>query len=242
MRRRREPTIDFAMKPLASPKAVDGRLSRARATPPPSLREEAYEAIKLRIITCALKPGEYVSELQLSARLGIGRTPVHQALERLVLERMVEFIPHKGAIVRPFSLGEVLQIAEARLVNETYCARLASEHASDFNIAELEDVLARTRHWASLRNVEKLVLLDRAFHQELARAAQNDALAELLRSLHERSLRFWFVSHGAPDRHDHVRRQHEAILAAVRKRDPKAAETAMRAHINSLRQDIAGLL
>jgi DNA-binding GntR family transcriptional regulator len=230
------------MKPVAPPKNVDGRIARARATRPGSLRKEAYEAIKLRIITCALKPGEYINELQLSALLAIGRTPVHQALERLTLEGMVDIIPHKGAIVRPFRLSEVLQIAEARIVNEIHCAGLAAERASNHNVAALDDVLAQTRHWASQRNVEKLVLLDRAFHRELACAAQNDALAELLRGLHERSLRFWFVSHGLPDRHDGVRRQHEAILAAVRKRDPTAAEAAMRAHMESLRQNIAALL
>jgi GntR family transcriptional regulator, rspAB operon transcriptional repressor len=230
------------MKPVAPPKNVNGRIARAHATHPASLREKAYEAIKQRIITCALKPGEYVNELQLSAVLAIGRTPVHQALERLALEGMVEIIPHKGAIVRPFRLNEVLQIAEARIVNEIHCARLAAERASNLNIAALEDTLAQTRHWAPLRNVEKLVLLDRAFHGELASAAQNDALAQLLRGLHERSLRFWFVSRGAPDQHDHVRRQHEAILAAVRKRDPKAAEAAMRAHMESLQQNIAALL
>jgi DNA-binding GntR family transcriptional regulator len=206
------------------------------------MRDKAYDAIKLRIITCVLKPGEYVNELQLSALLGIGRTPVHQALERLVMEGMVDIIPRKGAIVRPFSLNEVLQIAEARVVNEIHCARLAAERASDLNIAALEGVLAPARQWALLRNVEKLVLLDRAFHLELAHAAQNETLAELLRGLHERSLRFWFVSHGAPSQHDRVRRQHEAVLAAVRKRDPKAAEAAMRAHIESLRQDIAAML
>lgn len=230
------------MKTVAPPKNVDGRVARAPAMHPASLRGEAYEAIKLRIITCALKPGEYLNELQLSAVLAIGRTPVHQALERLTLEGMVDIIPHKGAMVRPFRLNEVLQIAEARIVNEIHCARLAAERASNPNIAALEDTLAQTRHWASLRNVEKLVLLDRAFHGELASAAQNDALAQLLRGLHERSLRFWLVSHGAPDQHDHVRRQHEAILAAVRKRDPKAAEAAMRAHMESLQQNIAALL
>ena len=230
------------MKPLVPPENVDGRIARARARHPGSLREEAYEAIKLRIITCALKPGEYVNELQLSVLLAIGRTPVHQALERLMLEGMVDIIPHKGAIVRPFRINEVLQIAEARSINEIHCARLAAERAGDHNVAALEDILARTKHWASVRNVEKLVLLDRAFHRELASAAQNDALAELLRGLHERSLRFWFVYHGAPDQHDNVRRQHQTILAAVRKRDPKSAETSMRVHMESLRQNIAALL
>ena len=111
-----------------------------------SLRAEAYEAIKHRIITCAFRPGEYINELQLSAILKIGRTPVHQALDRLMIEGMVEVIPRKGVIVKPVSLNEVLQIIEARLINETYGARLASEYADDSDLTELADVLKRTKH------------------------------------------------------------------------------------------------
>src|SRR6185437_384077 len=111
-----------------------------------SLRDSAYEAIKQRIITCAFKPGEYINELQLSSLLKIGRTPVHQALDRLMLEGMVEVIPRKGVIVKPISLNEVLQIIEVRLINECYCARLAAERANDADIAEMDDNLARTGH------------------------------------------------------------------------------------------------
>src|SRR6478672_2854970 len=96
----------------------------ARGDAPASLRDEAYGAIKHRIITCEFRPGEYVNELQLSALLKIGRTPVHQALDRLMVEGMVEVIPRKGVIVRPVSLNEVLQIIEVRLINEPFGARL----------------------------------------------------------------------------------------------------------------------
>src|SRR5215475_6310259 len=141
-----------------------------------SLREAAYEAIKHRIITCAFRPGEYINELQLSALLDIGRTPVHQALDRLMIEGMVEVIPRKGVIVKPTSLNEVLQITEVRLINEPYGARLAADHADDADLGELADVVKRTEHWASVRNVEKMMLLDREFHLLIARAAKNNVL------------------------------------------------------------------
>src|SRR5580692_229521 len=124
-----------------------------------SLRDAAYEAIKHRIITCAFRPGEYINELQLSALLNIGRTPVHQALDRLMIEGMVEVIPRKGVIVKPVSLNEVLQIIEVRLINEPFGARLAAEHANDTDLAELGDVLKRAKRWASLRNVETAAFL-----------------------------------------------------------------------------------
>jgi DNA-binding GntR family transcriptional regulator len=192
----------------------------AQASAVASLREAAYEAIKHRIITCAFKPGEYINELQLSALLKIGRTPVHQALDRLMIEGMVQVIPRKGVIVKPVSLNEVLQIIEVRLINEPFGARRAAEHANDGDLAALADVLKRGKGWAALRNVENMMLLDREFHLLIARAAKNDVLMELLRKLHERSLRFWFISLNSPAHYQSVQEEHADILDAVRQRKP----------------------
>ena len=207
-----------------------------------SLRDAAYDAIKHRIITCAFRPGEYINELQLSSMLKIGRTPVHQALDRLMIEGLVDVIPRKGVIVRPVSLNEVLQIIETRLVNESYCSRLAAERANNSDIAELADVLKRTKHWTSMRNIENMMLLDREFHLLVARAAKNDVLTELLRSLHERSLRFWFISLNAPAQYESVHDQHNAIFAAIHQHDPDKSEAAMRAHIESFRTNVSQFL
>jgi DNA-binding GntR family transcriptional regulator len=171
--------------------------------------------------------------------LKIGRTPVHQALDRLMIEGMVEVIPRKGVIVKPVSLNEVLQIIEVRLINETHCSRLAAEHADNSDLAEISEVLKRAKHWASLRNVENMMLLDREFHLLVARASKNEVLAELLRSLHERSLRFWFISLNAPTQYESVHNQHDAIFAAIRQREPDQAELAMRAHIEAFRANVS---
>jgi DNA-binding GntR family transcriptional regulator len=217
-----------------------GPAAASRATA--SLRDAAYQAIKHRIITCAFRPGEYINELQLSALLDIGRTPVHQALDRLMVEGMVEVIPRKGVIVKPVSLNEVLQIIEVRLINEPLGARLAAEHANDADLAEMAEVLKRAKHWAGLRNVENLMLLDREFHLLIARAAKNDVLTELLRNLHERSLRFWFISLNAPTQYQLVQDEHATILDAIRRRDADKADAAMRRHIESFRKNVSQFL
>jgi DNA-binding GntR family transcriptional regulator len=207
-----------------------------------SLRDVAYDAIKHQIITCAFKPGEYLNEAYVSAKLGIGRTPVHQALDRLMLEDMVEVIPRKGVIVKPVSLEEVMQIIEVRLINESYGVRLTAERADDTDIAMLSDILGRAREWTAVRNVKEMMLLDREFHSVMARAARNTVLAEILRRLQERSLRFWFISLTAPDHHQEVLAEHDAILNAIRQRDADAAEAAIRAHIESFRRNVARYL
>ena len=219
-----------------------GGRSLAYSENPSSLREAAYEAIKHRIITCTFKPGEYINELQLSALLKIGRTPVHQALDRLMIEGMVDVIPRKGVIVKPVSLNEVLQIIEVRLINEPFGARLAAEQANDEDLGELADVLTCAKEWAALRNVERMMLLDREFHLLIARAAKNAVLTDLLRNLHERSLRFWFISLNSPTHYSSVQNEHAAILDAIRQRNADKAEAAMKRHIESFRSNVSQFL
>jgi DNA-binding GntR family transcriptional regulator len=210
-----------------------------RRLPRQSLRDAAYEAIKLRIITCKFKPGECINEASVSELLGYGRTPVHQALDRLMLEEMVEVIPRKGVIVKPVILHDVMQMIDVRIVNETHCARLAATRADDTHIKALTGVLNRARQAIAGRDVHAMMMLDREFHLQLAAASKNFELAEVLRKLNERSLRFWFISFNTPDHHRSFQEQHEAIFAAVRDRDADGAESAMRAHIDAFRRSVA---
>ena len=203
------------------------------------LREAACEEIKRRIIRLDYRPGTYINAAQVSADLGIGVTPVNQALNRLMHEGMVQIMPRKGAIVRPVSLDEILQLIDVRLVNESYCARLAAERASEAEIAAIEAVLDRAERLVGRRDIEGLMLLDREFHLRLSRAARHPVLAELLLGLHERSLRFWFISLSDEEHLAAVHQEHRAIASGLRARDPDAIEAAVRSHIESFRATIS---
>jgi GntR family transcriptional regulator, rspAB operon transcriptional repressor len=210
-----------------------------RRSPRQSLRDAAYEAIKNRIITCKFKPGECINEAGVSELLGFGRTPVHQALDRLMLEEMVEVIPRKGVIVKPVILRDVLQLIDVRMINETQCARLAAVRADGDHIDGLTDVMKRAREAIAARNVHSMMTLDRKFHLLIGQASKNVELAEVMRKLHERSLRFWFISFTTPDHHNSFQEQHERIFEAIRRHDADEAESAMRAHIETFRRSVA---
>jgi DNA-binding GntR family transcriptional regulator len=225
-----------------APRTKRKRASGAARARAPAARKplnvECYERIKHEIITLRFRPGEYLNEAQVSELLGIGRTPVHQALNRLMLEGMVEVIPRKGVIVRAISLNEVLEIIDVRVINETYCARLAAARASASDIAELSRILAESERGSSTPDTVRQMLLDRDFHSMLSRIAGNVVLADIMRSLHERSLRFWFISLRDQIHHNRVKGEHRAILDAVKAHDPDAAEQAVRNHIESFRTNI----
>jgi DNA-binding GntR family transcriptional regulator len=232
------------MKPLRrqNPEAIDRRTidtGLPRRLPHQSLRDAAYEAIKHLILTCKFKPGECVNEAGISALLGFGRTPVHQALDRLMLEEMVEVIPRKGVIVKPVILHDVMQMVDVRMINETQCAKLAAARADNVHIEGLADIIKRARTAIADQDVHAMMMLDREYHLLLARASNNLELAEVVRKLNERSLRFWFISFTTPDHHNRFQKQHEAIFSAVRDRDADAAEQAMRAHIDTFRKSVA---
>jgi GntR family transcriptional regulator, rspAB operon transcriptional repressor len=219
-------------------KANSGLASRADRKPRISLRDKAYEAIKNNIITCAYPPGECINEALVASMIGLGRTPVHQAVDRLRLEGLVEVMPRKGVIVKPVVLPSVMQMIEVRLINECFCARLAAERASDDDVRALRHVAKLARAAISKQDVNTLMSLDREFHEVLARAAKNDELANIVLRLNEQSLRFWFISFGSKH-HVSFQEQHEALIDAVESRDQETAETLMRQHIEAFRESVA---
>jgi DNA-binding GntR family transcriptional regulator len=212
-------------------------ITSAQAVPAAlSLKQKAYEAIKHRIITCAFRPGETLNESAVASLLALGRTPVHQAFDRLRLEGLVDVLPRKGVVVRPLVLEEVIQISEARLLNEAYAVRLAAERASPSEIARMREIL--TRAATPALQTEELMLLDREFHKLIAEAAKNSILADILLNLNERSLRLWTISFESVDRQTIINNEHREIFLAICQRDAVGAESAMRQHIGSFRQTV----
>ncbi len=206
---------------------------------PVSLRDRAYQEIKRRINKMEFRPGAYLNEAQISRTLRIGRTPVHQALDRLMLEGLVQVIPRKGVMVESISLDQVLQIIDVRLVNEPFCVGLAAERATPAELSQLRVLLDSAGPLIRARDREQLMDLDRQFHWKISLAAKNIVLADTISRLHDRSLRFWFISLGDDLQLRRVDEEHRVILDAVVRRDAAGAADAMRHHIELSRKHIA---
>jgi DNA-binding GntR family transcriptional regulator len=216
-----------------TPPATSAPPGRAHAAA--SLAEQAYAFVKREIITMRLRPGEVLNEAQMMARTGIGRTPVHQALHRLVHEGMLTIMPRKGIMVRPVSLDDVLAIIDVRLINESHCVELAARHAQPHDYDAMQALLERSAVCVAAHDVEGMMEIDREFHLAISAAARNPVLAEILRGLHERSLRFWFISLSAPHHLDEVHNEHLELFRLLRERDAPGARAAVQKHIESFR-------
>ena len=100
----------MAKSSLKTQAETASKAGRKPASKSGSLAEQVYKKLKEKIITLHFLPGQYLNEGALCAMLGVGRTPVHQALQRLELERLVEIMPRKGVIVLPDSIAEIIKI------------------------------------------------------------------------------------------------------------------------------------
>lgn len=229
--------------PSASLAAIPARRARpvhpdiADAPGRVSLTDEAYNALKWRILTHDLRPGGLFTEDDLGRLSGYGRSPVHQAVHRLQYDGLVEILPRKGIVVRAFSGRDINQLIEVRLPVEMEMARLAALRASPAQLDALRALLVKGRTYLKRTDREGLMALDRNFHHGIAECTGNQVLMDVLENLHQRSMILWFVSVSSDRRaYDIVQEEHEELLARLEARDADGAAEAMRRHLEPFLQ------
>lgn len=116
-------------------------INRPRVPDEQSLADQAYYAIREWIVTLDLAPGSVVSERELMGRLGLGRTPVREALRDLAREQLVDVFPRRGMFVSGVDVGDIAGLSEVRLVLETEAARLAAERRNETDLEETAALL-----------------------------------------------------------------------------------------------------
>ena len=199
-----------------------------------SLTERAYAEIRHRVITLAFRPGEFLNESLICASLGIGRTPVHEALHRLHLEGLVQIVPRKGVLIRTDSLNDVIALIETRMLVEPAGMALAAECVQPQHLRALEAVLKQSRQAIKQSDRAGYMALDSKFHNEIVRATGNDVLADVMRMLHQRASRIWHLQVWTDADIRLTQVEHEAIFAALKAADPQRTADAARAHLTSL--------
>jgi len=216
-------------------------INRPRVPDEQSLADRAYYAIREWIVTLDLPPGSVVNERELMGRLGVGRTPVREALRDLAREQLVEVFPRRGMFVSSVDVGDIAGLSEVRLLLESEAARLAAERRGDGDLEETDALLEELDGAAGERDARGLIDLDQRIHRHVAGCAQNPFLETTLEEYYVLALRIWFV---ALDRValDEAIAEHHAILEAIRDGDPGRAEAVMRAHVESFERAIRAVL
>jgi DNA-binding transcriptional MocR family regulator len=187
-------------------------------------------------ISYEFKPGERLSESELALRLGVSRTPVREALTRLVADGFL--LPaSRGYMRRELDVKESLDLYEARVAVERECVRLAVERATEEQLGEAQAYLEQSQRVPPGTPIRQLVDLDEGFHLRIADMAGNAELRRMLVSLNERIRFIRWIDMESVGR-DSTQREHLEILRALSARDAQASERLMAEHIGLRREQI----
>jgi DNA-binding GntR family transcriptional regulator len=216
---------------------------RGRPRPPPlTLNEEAYRRIEEMIVTLELEPGSVVSEAMLSERIGIGTTPIREALQRLAREHLVQILPRRGVIVTAIDVGQQLQVLETRRELDRLIARAAASRATEAERRGLATLADRMERAAAAGDIKAFLQHDNELNLGAARAARNDVAASTVATLHSTSRRFWFFHHTAHGEAGKTMGFHVALARAIASGDPAVAAAACDRLVDDLFEFARGTL
>jgi DNA-binding GntR family transcriptional regulator len=196
-----------------------------------SLADKAYHEIRDLIVSLELAPGAVIDERDLIERLGIGRTPVREALRRLAHERLVEVYPRRGMFVSGVDVRQLARLSEVRAVLEPEAARLAAERATDDDRARLDALLSELD-----ADTKELMQLDERIHTAVYRAAHNDLLEATLEQYYALALRIWMLALERTQDLEEAVEAHRDLLEAIRDGDGERAAQTMRDHVENFEQ------
>lgn len=174
-----------------------------------------------------LKPGEKIRQEKLAEKLGVSRSPLQKALQRLESELLIESIPRRGVIVKMISSKELIDVFELRAVLEGLSARLAASRLTPVQIEKLKSCFEPFRNKTEI-DYDEYAKADRYFHDQIMKWSGNEVVTrlEVLSNVHMNAYQAGLFR--APEE---TLPEHFAIIKALEKQDGNLAEKLMRKHI-----------
>ena len=214
---------------------------RLKTSQPASRSMEAYQRIKQQIVSLQLPPGAIIVEADLQRELGLGRTPIREALQRLAQERLVVVLPRRGMFVADIGITDLQRLFEIRLALEDLAVRLAAQRGTEAHWRRMEAALAvmpAADDDPSAIDNEALIAIDEACHEIIYDAADNVFLRDTLVTTYALSLRLWYFSLSRIGDMRSALAEHQHILDALRASDADKSARLMRQHIQAFQAEI----
>jgi DNA-binding GntR family transcriptional regulator len=198
-----------------------------------SLADVAYESIRDRLLMLEIKPGELLNDDSLAKALGVGRTPIREALKRLELDRLVVTYPRRGTFATRVDVTDLSFISEIRAQLEPLAASRAARVATEAVREQLRAILKDVEAFdAGAASVTETLRLDARVHQGIYAAAANPHLEDILIRYDNLATRIWcMVIDRLPDLSLHVH-EHLDLLRAIIEGDEARAADLARVHVS----------
>ncbi|WP_370941851.1 GntR family transcriptional regulator [Amycolatopsis sp. cg5] len=194
---------------------------------------QAYDAILELIKDGTFGPGEPLRLQKLSTELGMSMTPIREALRRLESTGLVDLLPHRGAVVRPLSLDDLVDTYRTRILLEGTLCRRAAQHFDKADESRAFEALEAQRAALERGDAEQARVHHKEFHYAIYAAAGSAWLMRSTEQTWHNSERYRIQSESDNDLLTTRRQEHERMLAACVKHDPDEALEALRAHLIS---------
>jgi len=205
----------------------------AAVSPRELLKDRAYEALKERILSSEFPPGSFLAERQLAEQLGMSKTPVKAALERLQFEGLIAISPQQGIVVRDLAIQEIADQYEIRVALETFILRSLAGKLTPEQIARVRGNLEAQRQIQGTGDVARGVELDAEFHMQFAEFLSNREILRVMRQLRDKVQRvITRVFRLNPGRIDTSFGEHLAIAEATIAGDGASAAQLLEAHLD----------
>ncbi len=197
------------------------------------LKDRAYLKIKQSIQRSEFSPGEFLSERQLAGLLGMSKTPVKAALERLEAEGFVVVSPQQGIVVRDLSVHEIADQFEIRLALESFVLRSIAGKLDEMQVSRLQKNLSQQLRAARTADLSMAVELDSQFHSLFCEFLGNAEIVRVMLHLREKMHRVVTrIFEKTPTRLQAGYKEHCAIAEAVMNGDANRATAALEEHLN----------
>lgn len=228
--------------PARAPKRKETKVGKPRGAANGSAMSRSYDSLRNLILTYEIKPNERINEVELAKRFGVSRTPVREALNRLVMERLLEFEPSVGFFRPKISSQEIVNLYELRVILETEGVRLATHRAKDAEISELSDFL--TEAYNKRKNLTKsdIIANDETFHERLIGLSHNPELVEALRRLNARIHFIRWADSSGEGLHEASYLKHLELAEVLRLRDEQKSIEVLRNIIVKRQEELVDIL
>ncbi|TLM83425.1 GntR family transcriptional regulator [Pseudarthrobacter sp. NamE2] len=207
-----------------------------------SLAEQAYRHLRDKLIMLDIRPGEAINDGRLAAEMGIGRTPVREALKRLESDHLVISYPRRGTFATIVDITELADVSELRETLEPLAARRAAKAASPAVREELRDTAAAIATMDATDDPYALMRYDMKVHRLIYRAAGNAHLEDVLIRYDNLATRIWcMVLEKVPSVAGHIS-EHIELLQAIADGDSERAGKLAFDHVSSFEEAIRSVL
>ncbi|SED47323.1 DNA-binding transcriptional regulator, GntR family [Amycolatopsis tolypomycina] len=209
---------------------------------PPSLAEQAYLFVRDRLVMLDIPPGSPINEEELGTTLGMGRTPIREALKRLESERLVVAYPRRGTFATDVNIADLAHISEVRRTLEPMATAAAASRATDTDRATLTELRAQLDTRVPAGDNAELLRTDLALHRAIYRCVHNPFLEDTLIRYDNLATRIWCVFvprlSGMAGHVD----EHVPLLTAIIEGDAEKAAALTHAHVTGFEAAIRALI